>query len=40
MRRRNFVAQLKMRPNDVVINLVEVPKENWSYGFLIAQYVA
>jgi 4-oxalocrotonate tautomerase len=33
-------AQLKVRPDDVVINLVEVPKENWSYGFAIAQYVA
>jgi 4-oxalocrotonate tautomerase len=33
-------AQLKVRPDDVVINLVEVPKENWSYGFGIAQYVA
>jgi len=33
-------AQLKTRPDDVVINLVEVPRENWSYGFGIAQYVA
>jgi 4-oxalocrotonate tautomerase len=33
-------AQLKLRPDDVVINLVEVPKENWSFGFGIAQYVS
>ncbi len=32
--------QLKMRPDDVVINLVEVPKENWSFGNGIAQYAA
>jgi 4-oxalocrotonate tautomerase len=36
----DIVARLKLRPDDVVINLVEVPKENWSYGFGIAQYVA
>lgn len=28
-----------LRPEDVLINLVEVPKENWSYGYGIAQYV-
>ena len=33
-------AKLKARPDDVVINLVEVAKENWSFGFGIAQYVA
>lgn len=33
-------ARLKVRPDDVVINLVEVPKENWSFGFGIAQYVS
>jgi 4-oxalocrotonate tautomerase len=33
-------TQLKMRPDDVVINLVEVPKENWSFGNGIAQYAA
>ena len=33
-------TQLKMRPQDVVINLVEVSKENWSYGGGIAQYAA
>jgi 4-oxalocrotonate tautomerase len=31
-------TQLKMRPDDVVINLVEVAKENWSFGNGIAQY--
>jgi 4-oxalocrotonate tautomerase len=29
-----------IRPQDVLINLVEVKKENWSYGNGIAQYVA
>jgi 4-oxalocrotonate tautomerase len=33
-------AQLKARPDDVVINLIEVPKENWSFGFGIAQYAS
>ena len=32
-------AQLTARPEDVVINLVEVTKENWSFGGGIAQYV-
>jgi 4-oxalocrotonate tautomerase len=27
-----------IRPEDVVINLVEVPKENWSFGKGIASY--
>ena len=27
-----------VRPEDVLINLVEVPKENWSFGKGIAQY--
>src|SRR5262249_22942243 len=31
--------QLKMRREDVVINLVEVAKKNWSFGGGIAQYV-
>jgi phenylpyruvate tautomerase PptA (4-oxalocrotonate tautomerase family) len=31
-------AQLKVRPDDVVINLVEVAKENWSFGKGIAHY--
>ena len=30
---------LKLRPEDVFINLVEVPKENWSFGNGEAQYV-
>jgi 4-oxalocrotonate tautomerase len=30
--------QLNVRPQDVVINLVEVAKENWSFGNGIAQY--
>ena len=33
-------AQLNVRPQDVVINLVEVVKENWSFGGGSAQYVA
>lgn len=32
-------AQLSVRPDDVVINLVEVGKENWSFGGGVAQYV-
>jgi 4-oxalocrotonate tautomerase len=31
-------AQLQVRPDDVFINLVEVTKENWSFGRGIAQY--
>jgi len=31
-------AQLKLRRDDVVINLVECVKENWSFGGGIAQY--
>ncbi len=27
-----------LRPEDVFINLVEVPKENWSFGHGLAQY--
>lgn len=30
--------RLKVRKEDVVINLVEVTKENWSFGNGIAQY--
>ncbi|TYL82361.1 tautomerase family protein [Bradyrhizobium cytisi] len=33
-----YQAQLQGRPDDVVINLVEVAKENWSFGHGIAQY--
>jgi 4-oxalocrotonate tautomerase len=29
-----------IRPQDVVINLVEVKKENWSFGNGVAQYAA
>ena len=31
-------AQLKLRKDDVFINLVECVKENWSFGGGIAQY--
>ena len=31
--------ELKLDPQDVVINLVEVAKENWSFGNGVAQYV-
>ncbi|HYS12305.1 MAG TPA: tautomerase family protein [Burkholderiaceae bacterium] len=31
--------ELKLDPQDVFINLVEVAKENWSFGNGIAQYV-
>jgi 4-oxalocrotonate tautomerase len=31
-------AQLNVRREDVVINLVEVAKENWSFGGGVAQY--
>ena len=30
--------QLKVRRDDTVINLVEIAKENWSFGSGIAQY--
>jgi len=30
--------RLGVRPEDVLINLVEVKKENWSFGNGIAQY--
>jgi hypothetical protein len=33
-------AQLKVRPEDVFIGLIEVPKENWSFGNGIAQYAS
>jgi 4-oxalocrotonate tautomerase len=39
---RRIVENLKenpgMRPEDVFINLLEVPRENWSFGNGIAQY--
>jgi phenylpyruvate tautomerase PptA (4-oxalocrotonate tautomerase family) len=31
--------ELKLDPQDVFINLVEVAKENWSFGNGVAQYV-
>ena len=30
--------ELKLRKEDVLVNLVEVPKENWSFGNGEAQY--
>lgn len=33
-------ASLKVRPEDVFITLVEVKKENWSFGNGVAQYVS
>jgi 4-oxalocrotonate tautomerase len=33
-------ASLQIRPEDVFITLVEVRKENWSFGNGIAQYAA
>ena len=35
-----LVGSLKLRPEDVFITLVEVKKENWSFGNGIAQYAA
>jgi len=29
-----------VRPQDVLINLVEVPRENWSFGDGVAQYAS
>jgi phenylpyruvate tautomerase PptA (4-oxalocrotonate tautomerase family) len=34
----NLKADPGVRPEDVVINLVEVLKENWSFGNGVAQY--
>jgi phenylpyruvate tautomerase PptA (4-oxalocrotonate tautomerase family) len=31
-------SELGVRPEDVFINLVEVRKENWSFGNGVAQY--
>lgn len=33
-----LAASPGLRPQDVFVNLVEVPKENWSFGNGIAQY--
>jgi phenylpyruvate tautomerase PptA (4-oxalocrotonate tautomerase family) len=35
----NLNNSLGVRPEDIFINLVEVEKENWSFGNGIAQYV-
>ena len=35
---RNLSAGAGVRPEDVFVNLVEVAKENWSFGNGIAQY--
>lgn len=34
----DLVEKLKVRPQDIVINLVEVSKENWSFGCGEMQY--
>ncbi|MEM7635354.1 MAG: tautomerase family protein [Pseudomonadota bacterium] len=34
----NLGADPGVRPGDVFINLIEVPKENWSFGNGVAQY--
>ena len=34
----DLVEKLKVRPQDIVINLVEVSKENWSFGNGEMQY--
>ncbi len=36
---RNLGENPGLRPEDVFINLVEVAKENWSFGNGLAQYV-
>ena len=33
-----YQKQLDGRPDDIVINLVETAKENWSFGHGLAQY--
>jgi len=35
---RNLAADPGVRPEDVFVNLVEVSKENWSFGRGLAQY--
>jgi phenylpyruvate tautomerase PptA (4-oxalocrotonate tautomerase family) len=35
----DLMAELGVRREDVFVSLVEVPKENWSFGNGIAQYV-
>ena len=36
----NLGTAVGLRPEDVWINLVEVPKENWSFGNGVASYAA
>ncbi len=36
----NLAADPGLRPEDILINLVEVLPENWSFGHGVAQYVA
>ena len=36
----NLTADPRLRPEDILINLVEVLPANWSFGHGIAQYVA
>ena len=36
----NLTADPGLRPEDILINLIEVLPENWSFGNGIAQYVA
>ena len=36
----NLIADLGLAPDDIFINLVEVKRENWSFGGGAAQYVA
>jgi 4-oxalocrotonate tautomerase len=36
---QDLERELKIDPQDVFINLVEVSKENWSFGNGVAQYV-
>ena len=36
----NLSANPGLRPEDILINLVEVLPENWSFGHGVAQYVA
>jgi 4-oxalocrotonate tautomerase len=33
-----FVKEVQLRPEDVLISLVEVAKEDWSFGNGVAQY--
>jgi phenylpyruvate tautomerase PptA (4-oxalocrotonate tautomerase family) len=35
---RNLAAEPGLRPQDILMNLVEVKKENWSFGNGAAQY--